>query len=114
MGHTQKPWRVSFKKALYSARGEGAQKLVDAGLPTFFWALSIGGGARSTQVALIPLDESNEANAHLIAAAPELLEAAEEAHEWFRRFTRNSETVYEDESRMLVLLEAAIEKARRE
>ena len=65
---------------------------------------------------LVNIMESDdpEADAQLIAVAPKLLEACEEAHEWFRRFTRNSETVYEDESRMLVLLEAAIEKVKGE
>jgi hypothetical protein len=41
--------------------------------PLHFGAMSIG--STEAQVAIIPLDESNEANARLIAAAPEMLEA---------------------------------------
>ena len=70
---TPGPWNVAPKKAMYGAFGEEARKLEAVGLPTQFEGLSIG--TDNGQVAIIPLDESNEANAQLIAAAPELLEA---------------------------------------
>lgn len=48
------------------------------GLDKPFTAISIG--VKEGQIALVPLDESNEANANLIASAPELLEALKELH----------------------------------
>lgn len=77
---TPGPWSVAPKKAMYGAFGEEARKLEAVGLPTQFEGLSIG--TDSGQIAIIPLDESNEANAQLIAAAPELLHCLKMARAW--------------------------------
>lgn len=75
---TPGPWVLSTKAARYRAvpvNKEG-KRILRSLKKLEFDALSIG--ADNGQVAIVPLDESNEANARLIAAAPELLEAAEE------------------------------------
>ena len=75
--YTAGPWEIAPRKARYRVTGEGAEALKACGLPVDIDMVSIG--TSTGQVAAIPMDESNMANAYLIAAAPELLEAAETA-----------------------------------
>ena len=59
--------------------------------------------------------EEGEANAHLIAAAPALLEAAEAAEEWLLRFWHESPHRFPDgASEVGSLLESAIAAAKGE
>ena len=80
--HTMGPWTINPHKGVYSVVGTLApdhQREREAIIKRLgkdrFEALSIG--TSSCQVAIIPLDESSEANASLIRAAPDLLEIAE-------------------------------------
>ena len=73
---TPGPWRINPYAATYEAVSTDAPEmssrlaaLKEAGL-SIFKAVSIG--TSTGQVALIPLDESNMANARLIAAAPKM------------------------------------------
>ena len=72
---TPGPWHVGPKKATYQVVGDVAERLIELGLPTEIEMASVG--HRGGQAAAIPMDESSMANAHLISAAPELLEACE-------------------------------------
>jgi len=63
-------WSVAPNKAFYNLDGEDAEKLKSVGLPIRFEALSVGN--EQGQIAIIPLDNSNEFNARLISYAPVL------------------------------------------
>jgi hypothetical protein len=69
--YTPGPWSVGFRKNKYRIDSDDSkpetQICKNLGLDKFE-ALSVG--TRKGQVAIIPLDESNEANARLIAACP--------------------------------------------
>lgn len=78
------------------------------------WVMTVGGGeiddANGDSVALLPYSTGRDevrANAHLIAAAPELLAACEAAMDWFRDDGQepHAHVSYS-------MLEAAIAKAR--
>ena len=73
--HTPGPWWIAPKKSPYIATSDNPTVLswLQSSGRDKFYALSVGTALGS--VAIIPLDESNEANARLVAAAPELLEA---------------------------------------
>jgi hypothetical protein len=75
MKHTPGPWHIAPKTATYRALppDDIAEKMKIFGVPFQFDAVSVG--TKHGTVALIPLDESNEANARLIASAPDLLDA---------------------------------------
>lgn len=82
MSPTFKPWIVNPVRGIYRCIGsadhseERMTRLVALG-KVQFEALSVGEDTHDgRQVAIVPLDESNEANARLIAAAPELLDIA--------------------------------------
>ena len=64
--HTEEPWDLKTKIAAYHISGEAKQRLESAGLQTSFDAMSVG--AVEGQVAIIPLDESSEANGRRIVA----------------------------------------------
>ena len=75
---TKGPWDIGANTNTYKpALPDTCARLEALGMPVDFEAMSVGcdGG----QMALIPLDESNEANAHLIAAAPEMYKELEKA-----------------------------------
>ena len=77
-----------------------------------FVAISIG--STEGQVAIIPLDESNEANARLIAAAPELLEAVDIAIavlEHSLKWAKKNSELWKYEHAAIVRLHAAAAKA---
>lgn len=90
MKYTPGPWGIGSRKATYTVLPEMAKKLQAYGLPTEFKALSVG--TSRGQVAIIPLDESNVANARLIAAAPELLEIAKRYELWEAKLLETSES----------------------
>ena len=75
LGITEWPWVVGEKENYYSFDGTIEEKklLEINNIPLRFPALGIG--TNTGGVAIIPLDESNNANAKLIAAAPDMLEA---------------------------------------
>ena len=76
MKHTPGPWKLSLKEGEYTFGKKQAKLLAMHGLPTTFTALSVGSdNGRGAQMAIIPMDESNQANGYLIAAAPEMYEA---------------------------------------
>ena len=76
MRHTPGPWKLSLKEGEYTVGKKQAKLLAMHGLPTTFNALSVGSdNGRGAQMAIIPMDESNQANGYLIAAAPEMYEA---------------------------------------
>lgn len=61
-------WELFTRIARYAAVGDHARKLRAAGLPVEFDAMSVG--KQTGQIAIIPLDESNEKNGRLIAGVP--------------------------------------------
>ena len=68
---TPGPWEIGPNTNIYEPALPGIRdRLESLGLPVTFEALSVG--KDEGQMALVPLDESNAANAHLIAAAPEM------------------------------------------
>jgi hypothetical protein len=85
--HTPGPWGINPFTADYEVSGTDAPfpELRQSALRQLgkhkFKAVSVG--TKSGQVAIIPLDESNEHNAKLIAAAPDMLEALEYARMTF-------------------------------
>lgn len=75
MKFTPGPWKLSLQEAEYTLGKEEAKQLKMHGLPTRFNAISVGSNnGKGAQMAIIPLDESNQANGYLIAAAPEMYE----------------------------------------
>jgi hypothetical protein len=75
-------WEIGPREATYQILPTNEcdrQALASAGKLTFK-AISVGLPERGPQVAIIPLDESSVENARMIAALPELLAAAKEAH----------------------------------
>jgi hypothetical protein len=54
-----KRWVIGNRLARYYLKGKIAAKLIGAGLPTEFDAISIGVEGHGPQVAIIPLDESS-------------------------------------------------------
>lgn len=75
--HTPGPWNLAPRKAKYQAIPANEQEQIELERinGVFFEALSIG--SLAGQIAIVPLDESSEVNARLIAAAPDLLVACE-------------------------------------
>ena len=59
-------------------------------------------------------DEVSKANARLIAAAPELLEACQAAFDWLGRFGAHAPIIFGGEQHLHDILHAAIAKAKGE
>ena len=72
---TQAPWHIGPKTATYKVVGPAADTLERYGLPVYVEMVSIG--TQDGQIAVIPMDESSMDNAHLIKAAPLLVEVLE-------------------------------------
>lgn len=70
MEHTKGPWRVEEEPGCYEILGN----TIDIEVPKEFQGISEG-ATRSTMVCKVYEQQEGEANARLIAAAPELLEA---------------------------------------
>ncbi len=70
MKHTPGPWRAY--------QGEETKR----GRTRYYWAVAPAVGGRIAELD-DPFPASDEANAHLIAAAPDLLVACEAALDWF-------------------------------
>jgi hypothetical protein len=81
MDHPVK-WNIAPREGTYQAipADERERQVLAAVGKLTFKALSIGLTERGPQVAIIPLDESSVENARMIAALPELLAAAKNAH----------------------------------
>lgn len=75
--HTSVPWEIGQRTGKYRVPIASIEALKKAGLSLEFEALSIG--TTSGQIAIIPLDESNEANAKFIVRACNTHEALLEA-----------------------------------
>lgn len=74
MKDTETKWTLSPRVNRYKIASENPIEvsLLQQRGKEYFTALSIGGGVDNHQIAIIPLDESNEENARLIVAAPEM------------------------------------------
>lgn len=83
--HTPGPWMVAPRIGRYQVTpaSERERHQLASINALEFDALSVG--TSNGQVAMIPLDESNRANANLIAAAPDLLRALEDLFDQMRR-----------------------------
>jgi len=105
MSYTKEPWNIGPETARYEVcRGIKRQALKVAGLPTEFEALSIG--TDSGQVAIIPLDESNIDNAHLIVAAPGLLRELERMVEYYRHSEIRPEAIGKIKASLAIIAKA--------
>ena len=82
--YTPGPWEIGPRENKYQAIPDNTikKKLLEELNLVNFKALSIG-SSLGAQIAIIPLDESNRANACLIKAAPNLLKICKQINEWF-------------------------------
>lgn len=105
MSHTKGPWRLGPEKCSYKINDRKKELICEEnGFPTSFFALGIGNEDENKTIAIVPLDDSNEENARLIAAAPDLLKACKEALDCLRRPQRGISVTR-------VTLQMAIDKA---
>lgn len=104
--HTPKPWEVSSRTRTRDA-GAGTQHTTVVAADQCVCLVSGGG-------------ETQAANAHLIAAAPDMLEVLEFINEWFR--TAHVDTIHastlcgdgDDETTLAEAIQQTIAKARGE
>ena len=97
--HTPAPWHIcrDDDQIIVTSVQENDEMLVDV--------CSVYGGNENNV-------ELQEANAHLIAAAPEMLWALEQVAALGREASNSDGQVYLDESNFLYILEIAIAKAK--
>lgn len=104
--HTPGPWGLGIRAARYLVPEPEATSLKAHGLNAEFLAVSIG--TKTAQVALVPLDESNEANAKRIVECvnacegienpnvlPELLRALKQTRDALIRYAGPETSLYE-------------------